>query len=49
LNYRVQYKTNLNEPAWIDLPGEFLATNNVVTVTDPIVSWQGFYRLVLSP
>ena len=49
LNYRVQFKTNLEDAVWTDLPGNIIATNNVVTATDPAIYSQGFYRLVLSP
>ncbi len=46
-SYRLQYKHDLNEPAWTDLSSSVTATNGVVSVTDPAVNRQRFYRLLL--
>jgi hypothetical protein len=45
--YHVQYKTNLTDAAWTDLPGDVLATNATAFKTDPLISGQRFYRLIL--
>ncbi len=45
--YRVQYKTNLTDAYWTDLPGDVLATNAVSSKIDPGFSPPRFYRLVL--
>ncbi|MDE3068643.1 MAG: hypothetical protein KGJ60_13995 [Verrucomicrobiota bacterium] len=45
--YQVQYKTNLSDANWTDLPGDVLATNEVSSKTEPAISSQRFYRLVL--
>jgi YVTN family beta-propeller protein len=47
-SYRVQFKTNLDDPTWIDLSGNINATNSVITVTDPAIYPQRFYRLLLN-
>jgi len=46
-SYRLQYKNDLNEPTWTDLSGSVTATNGAVSVTDPAVNQQRFYRLLL--
>ncbi|MGH7952461.1 MAG: choice-of-anchor tandem repeat GloVer-containing protein [Limisphaerales bacterium] len=45
--YRVQYKTNLADANWTDLPGDILATNAISSKADAAVPAQRFYRLVL--
>ncbi|MGH7954292.1 MAG: hypothetical protein ACREFE_20545, partial [Limisphaerales bacterium] len=45
--YRVQYKTNLTDANWTDLPGDVLATNAISSKTDVAVPAQRFYRLIL--
>lgn len=45
--YRVQYKTNLTDANWTDLPGDVLATNVISSKTDVTVPTQCFYRLLL--
>ncbi len=45
--YRVQYKTNLTDANWTDLPGDVLATNVISSKTDVAVPTQCFYRLLL--
>ncbi len=40
--FRIQYKTNLHDAAWVDLGGEMLSTNDVFTVTDPVLTGNGF-------
>ena len=49
LNFRVQIKTNLDDPEWTDFTGVITATNGIVTVNDPAVHPQRFYRLALVP
>jgi hypothetical protein len=49
LNFRLQYKTNLEDVGWIDLTGDIMATNGIVTVADPAIYPQRFYRLMLLP
>jgi len=49
LNFRVQIKTNLDDPEWTDFTDVINATNGIVTVNDPAVHPQRFYRLVLVP
>jgi hypothetical protein len=39
----------LHDVAWVDLGGEMLSTNDVFTVTDPVLDGQRFYRLLLLP
>jgi hypothetical protein len=43
--YRVQFKDNLAQPDWSDLPGEVLATGETATRTDSLGPRQRFYRL----
>jgi uncharacterized repeat protein (TIGR03803 family) len=47
--YRVQYKTNLTDAYWTDLPGDVLATNVISGKSDPMTPTQRFYHLVLLP
>jgi hypothetical protein len=49
LNFRVQIKTNLDDPEWKDFTGVIAATNGIVTVNDPAVLPQRFYRLLRVP
>jgi hypothetical protein len=49
LSFRVQIKTNLIDPEWTDFTDVIIATNGSVTVNDPVVHSQRFYRLVLAP
>ena len=50
LNYQAQYKTNLNQANWINLGNSMIATNAIVTLTDPIgPAAQKFYRLAVTP
>jgi hypothetical protein len=46
-NYRIQYKDHLDDPAWIDLLGDFTVTNGFAIMTDSATNQQRFYRLVL--
>jgi len=47
-HYRVEYKDDLNEPAWTTLQDNLLATGSSLTVTDPIGDRpQRFYQIVL--
>ncbi len=45
--YRVQYKNNLDDPAWTDLPGDVVATGTTAMKTDATVPGiaQRFYRV----
>ena len=46
--YRVQYKSDLNEPTWTDLPDDVIATGSIATKTDSLISTpQRYYRVVL--
>jgi len=46
--YRVEYKSDLNETTWTDLPGDVVATGSIATKTDSIISTpQRYYRVVL--
>ncbi len=45
--YRVQYKINLTDTYWADLPEDVLATNVISSKTDIAVPTQRFYRLLL--
>lgn len=49
LRYRVQYKTNLADSFWQNLPGDITATNIPITKVDslPAGAGQRFYRVML--
>ena len=47
--YQVQYKTNLLQPHWLSLGPPVLATNSSLTISDPIISPQRFYRVNVLP
>jgi D-alanyl-D-alanine carboxypeptidase len=49
LRYRVQYKTNLTDSLWQNLPGDVVATNLPITKLDslPTGPSQRFYRVML--
>jgi subtilase family serine protease len=52
VGYVVQYKTNLLQPAWLNLGGSTLALTNTLTVTDSNAftsSPKRFYRISVSP
>jgi hypothetical protein len=50
LSYQVQYKDDLNSPAWLPLGGVIAGTGNPVTVTNqPSASVQRFFRLQVAP
>jgi hypothetical protein len=51
LTYRIQYKNNLNDPAWTDLPGDVQATNNIALKLDTPASTNvsRFYRIIALP
>jgi hypothetical protein len=49
-SYRVQYKSNLAAPNWIDLQPDVTATGSTVSVADaPASGPQGYYRILLLP
>lgn len=46
--YRVQYSTNLEASAWLDLPGDATASAATTSVLDPaVLAGQRFYRVLL--
>ncbi len=48
--YQVQYKTNLTDPVWLNLPGDVTFIGATGYLSDPLPSsGQRFYRIVLSP
>ena len=48
--YRLQTRSNLVNAAWVDLPGDVMATGPATTIIDPRVPLpQAFYRVVLLP
>jgi hypothetical protein len=49
LNYRLQFKTNLNDAAWQNLAGDVTATNTTAFKIDalPANTPQRFYRVTL--
>jgi len=44
--YQVQYTTSLNQPNWLPLRSQILATSNSVTVADFPTNSQRYYRIV---
>jgi hypothetical protein len=50
LVYQVQYRTNLTQTNWLNLGSPLSATNNAMTLSDPIgTNPQRFYRILLLP
>jgi hypothetical protein len=50
LVYQVQYRTNLTQTNWLNLGSPLSATNNAMTLSDPIgADPQRFYRILLLP
>jgi uncharacterized repeat protein (TIGR03803 family) len=50
LVYQVQYRTNLSQNNWLNLGSPLPATNNAMTLSDPIgANPQRFYRILLVP
>ena len=51
LTYRVQYKTNLFDPVWLDIPGDITATNLTAFQLDtsPATNTARFYRILALP
>lgn len=48
--YRIQYKDNLTDANWIDLPTAMTATDVSATMTDPVSPLgRRFYRIVVAP
>jgi lysophospholipase L1-like esterase len=48
--YRLQYKQDLSDPVWQDIPPDVIATGNTLTATNALGgSPQGFYRVFLVP
>ncbi len=49
-SYQVQYKTNLNDEVWLNLPGDVTFIGATGYLNDALPSpGQRFYRIVLSP
>jgi hypothetical protein len=49
-SYQVQYKTNLTDAVWLNLPGDMTFIGTTGYLSDPLPSsGQRFYRIVLSP
>jgi len=49
-SYQVQYKANLTDPVWLNLPGDVTFIGDTGYVSDPSPApGQRFYRVVLSP
>jgi len=51
LTYRVQYKIALQDSAWLDLPGDAVATNSIAFKLDatPPTNLSRFYRIIALP
>jgi hypothetical protein len=51
VSYRLQYKNDLGDPAWTDLPGDIPATNGTAVKIDPnaLTNLTRFYRLIALP
>ena len=51
VTYRLQYKSNLSDSTWIDLPGDITATNNTAFSLDTTSSTNlaRFYRIIALP
>jgi len=48
--YRLQFKRNLNDPAWTDLGADITATSTTTSVTDSVApTGQRFYRIFALP
>jgi uncharacterized repeat protein (TIGR03803 family) len=48
--YQIQFRTNLNQPDWLDLGNAVTATNSTATLLDSVgPDLQRFYRAVLLP
>lgn len=50
-NYRLQYKTKLTDPAWLDVSGDVTATGDSASKTDGPLDGvlRRFYRVELLP
>ncbi|SPE61342.1 conserved hypothetical protein [Verrucomicrobia bacterium] len=50
LTYQVEYTTNLSKANWLSLGSPILATNSLITITDPVgPDRQRFYRVQIVP
>ncbi len=51
ITYRLQYKDNLTDPLWRDIPGDVLATNTLAIKTDSVslTNSTRFYHLIALP
>jgi hypothetical protein len=47
--YQLQYKTDLNQPIWLDLGNTITANASNITFLDPLTHSNRFYRLELAP
>ena len=49
-SYQVQYKTNLTDPAWLNLPGNAVFLGLTGYISDPVPSADHrFYRVISNP
>jgi hypothetical protein len=49
VRYRIQYKDDLSDATWMDLPGEIIATSALSTRSDTNNGTQRFYRVSVAP
>jgi hypothetical protein len=50
LGYRIQFKSNLGQTTWTDLPGDVVANSSTATKSDSIAAGgQRFYRVTVLP
>ncbi|MFM2294218.1 MAG: hypothetical protein RLZZ350_631 [Verrucomicrobiota bacterium] len=49
LTYRVQFKTNLQQAAWLDLTTNLVANSSTLTTNLPLVGTNRFYRITAFP
>ena len=47
--YRVQFKTDMASTNWSDIPPDVTAVTNTASETDPLLTVQHFYRVILLP
>ena len=44
--YRVQYKDNLTDPVWLDLPGSIVVVGNQAQTTTSATTSARYYRVI---
>ena len=47
--YRVEYKTNLNDTAWVPLSGDVISADETASKADAVSSAECFYHIVVVP